>query len=51
MLQGHIKFDDLKELSYKNKKRFDPAGLIKRHIEDMGADYSDLYFIEDDVRI
>ena len=32
------------------KKRIDPRGLIERHIEEIGADYADLYFINDEVR-
>jgi hypothetical protein len=48
-LFGHIKYEELKELSHWPKKRVDPGGVIKKHIEEMNADYSDLNFLDDEV--
>ena len=48
-LFGHIRHEELKELSRWPKKRVDPGGIIKKHIEEMGADYADLSFLDDEV--
>lgn len=36
-------------LSLGPKKRGDSREYIERHIEELGADYGDLYFINDEV--
>lgn len=48
-LNGHITFEHLRNLSLGPKKRIAPREIIERHIEEIGADYADLYFINDEV--
>jgi len=48
-LNGHVTFESLMNLSLGPKKRGDSREYIERHIEELGADYGDLYFINDEV--
>ncbi len=49
-LNGHVTFDYLMSLSLGPKNRGDIRGFVERHIEEIGADYGDLYFINDEVK-
>jgi len=48
-LNGDIKFEHLRTLSLGPKKRGDSRDPVDKHMEDIGADYGDLYFINDEV--
>ena len=47
-LNGDIKFEHLRTLSLGPKKRGDNRDPVDKHMEDIGADYGDLYFINDE---
>lgn len=47
-LNGDIKFEHLRTLSLGPKKRGDSRDPVDKHMEDIGADYGDLYFINDE---
>ena len=49
MLSGHIKLDFLKPFASRGAMTIDRGGLIRKHVDEMRADYSDLYFLEDEV--
>ena len=49
MLSGHINLEFLKPFTGRGTMRIDRGGLIRKHVDEMRADYSDLYFLDDEV--